>query len=79
MPADVPLLRERLALLAGEGEVRVIVCDVRALVADIVSVEALARLRLTARRLGCAIRLRRLSSELGAVLELCGLADVLPT
>ena len=42
------------------------------------AVEALARLRLTARRLGCGLRLRGPSRALEQVLAFCGLCDVLP-
>ena len=77
--ADVPMLCERLRLLVDESNVDVVDCDVRALGADVVAVEALAHLRLTARRAGCHIRLRRLSHELEGLLDLCGLNEVLPT
>jgi ABC-type transporter Mla MlaB component len=75
--AEVPALCERLRVLADESNVEVVDCDVRALAADVVAVEALAHLQLTARRLGCAIRLRRPSHELVGLLDLCGLTDVL--
>lgn len=77
--ADVPLLCERLRLLVHGSGVEVVACDVRALAADVVAIEALARLALTARRLGCRVRLRRLSRELKGLLDLCGLADALPS
>jgi hypothetical protein len=44
---------------------------------DIGVVEALARLQLAARRLGCSIRLRDPSRELCDLLDLAGLADVI--
>jgi len=77
--ADVPLLCERLRLLVDESSVDVVDCDVRSLAADVAAVETLAHLQLTARRLGCRIRLRRPSHELEALLGLCGLNEVLPT
>lgn len=77
--ADVPVLCERLRLLVDESNVDIVDCDVRALGANVVAVEALARLQLTARRAGCHIRLRRPSHELEGLLDLCGLADVLPS
>ncbi|MEA2704847.1 MAG: hypothetical protein QOJ69_2204 [Actinomycetota bacterium] len=40
---------------------------------DLSVVDALARLQLAARRLGCAIRLRDVSSELAELLDLVGL------
>lgn len=44
---------------------------------DLSLVDALARLQLTARRRGRPMRLRDVSEELRALLELVGLADVL--
>jgi hypothetical protein len=54
-----------------------IVCDVSALPADGVTVDALARLQLEARRLGLAIELRNVPFELVELLDLAGLRDVL--
>jgi STAS domain len=56
---------------------RTIVCDVGALAADVVSVDALARLRLNARRAGLDVRLHEVSSALQDLLAFVGLADVL--
>ncbi len=55
-----------------------IICDVSAMSADLATIEALARLRLSARRLGCALRLRGASDELAQLVVFCGLGDVLP-
>jgi hypothetical protein len=54
-----------------------IACDASALAADVGSVDALARLDLHARRHGYELRLCEVTSELRALLELCGLGDVL--
>jgi len=54
-----------------------IVCDVGALAPDAVTVDALARLQLTARRLGMEMRLRHASSELQDLLAFVGLCTVL--
>jgi hypothetical protein len=54
-----------------------IVCDVGALAPDAVTVDALARLRLSARRLGLELRLSRPSRELQELLAFVGLRDVL--
>jgi hypothetical protein len=54
-----------------------IVCEVGALAPDAVAVDALARLQLTARRLGLEIRLRHASSELLELIDFVGLRDVL--
>lgn len=56
-----------------------VTCDVAALApADATAIEALARLQLTARRLGRAIRLRDAPDELRDLLTLTGLRDALP-
>ena len=73
---DIVRLCERLRALAQAGDAEVIVCDVRTLAADARTVDALARLQLTARRLGRRIRLHRPSAELQALLSFLGLADV---
>lgn len=76
--ADVAAACARLRALVGASDADVVVCDVGALQADLVAVETLARLRLTARRLGCGLRLRGASGALEQVLAFCGLCDVLP-
>jgi hypothetical protein len=73
--ADVTTACERLHALAGD--VDVITCDVSALAAELAAVNALARLALVARRLGCPLRVRRVSPELRDLVELCGLSDAL--
>jgi ABC-type transporter Mla MlaB component len=74
---DVPRLCERLRAVLERSDAAVVVCDVGALAADAVTVEALARLQLTACRRGRRIRLQRASHELRQLLSLVGLADVL--
>lgn len=54
----------------------VIHCDAGALAADALTVDALARLALAARRRGRRVRLSRPSPELAALLSLVGLAEV---
>ena len=76
---DVPRLCERLRVLLTSSDAEVVICDVGALRADAVTVEALARLQLTAYRFGRQIRLDRVSRELDQLLSLVGLADVLAT
>ncbi len=79
--ADIPALCERLQTLLSRNERSgaTVICDVGELGrADAVAVEALARLRLTARRLGRRLQLRRASPELQALLALMGLAEILP-
>ncbi|MEV6043077.1 STAS domain-containing protein [Streptomyces xanthochromogenes] len=71
--ADVPLLCERLRGLYGGGA-REVVCDLAAVTrADLAAVEAVARLRLTARRAGRRVRMRNAGAGLVALLELVGL------
>lgn len=55
----------------------VLTVDVGGIAADAVAVDVLARLQLTARRLGGEIRLRRVSTELQELLTFMGLAGVL--
>ena len=76
--ADVLTACARLRALVGASDADVVVCDVGALDADLVAVETLARLRLTARRLGCGLRLRGTSRALEQMVAFCGLCDVLP-
>lgn len=54
-----------------------VICDVGGLAhADLAAVDALARLRLTARRLGHQLTFRGAGADLRALLDLVGLADV---
>ena len=75
---DVQALCERLATLIATSDAETIVCDVGGLPANVRTVEALARLQLTARRRQRRIRLRRASPGLERLLEFVGLADVVP-
>jgi ABC-type transporter Mla MlaB component len=56
----------------------VALCDVQGVEPDAVTVDALARLQLAARRQGCQVRLRNASDELLQLVDFMGLADVLP-
>jgi hypothetical protein len=62
----------------SEPDPGVIVHDVGGLSADLTTIEALARLRLAARRRGCGLLLRGASRELALLVAFCGLADTLP-
>ncbi|MER5555096.1 STAS domain-containing protein [Streptomyces sp. NPDC002793] len=78
--AEVPALCAELeALLSGPSPVAVVDCDVGGVVhPDLALVEAVARLGLVARRAGgVELRLRNVPAELGALLDLVGLTDVL--
>jgi anti-anti-sigma regulatory factor len=75
--ADLPGLCGRMRGLLEESGAKVVVCDVSALVgADAVAIDALARLQLTARRLGSRICVRHASPELRDLLAFTGLADI---
>jgi len=56
---------------------RTIVCDVSALDPDALTIDALARLQLSSRRVGLEIRLRHASNELQELLAFVGLDEVL--
>jgi ABC-type transporter Mla MlaB component len=71
--ANIPHLCEALrALVAGSGAA-IVSCDVQALRPDAVTVEALARLQLTAVRLGSRVRLVHVSRELRELIDFMGL------
>ena len=77
--AAVPALCEHVRLLLANGDVDLVTCEVGGLVhPDVTAVGALARLQLTARRSGRAIRLRNAQVELRDLLALTGLRDELP-
>lgn len=74
---DLPGLCQRVCALLGESGADVAVCDVATVEPDAVTVDALARLQLAARRYGCQVRLRHASDELRRLVAFMGLADVL--
>lgn len=79
--ADIPVLCARLAdLVRPYGrEGAVVVCDVGGIAEpSAVTVEALARLRLTARRLGADIRVRGAHVRLRQLLAFTGLGEIIP-
>jgi anti-anti-sigma factor len=77
--ADVPGLCDRVGDLLEGPEHRALVCDVRAVHdADAVTVHALARMQLTAKRRGGQMRLRHASRDLERLLAFCGLGDAMP-
>jgi ABC-type transporter Mla MlaB component len=81
---DGPLSRCRIAALCSEarrllapGRFDLVMCDVGAVVEpDVMVIEALARLQLTARRAGGSIGVWRASGRLRDLLALVGLCDV---
>lgn len=75
-PLDGPE-QARLSRLLRAG--RVVTCDVAALTEpDLATVDALARLQLAAGRTGARLRLRAVPAALRELLELAGLAGLLP-
>jgi ABC-type transporter Mla MlaB component len=76
--SDLPGLCARVrALLVGTAP-SLAFCDVSDVPADAVTVDALARLQLAARRSDCTVRLRNASPQLRRLVEFMGLEDVLP-
>ena len=75
---DLPGLCDRVCALLSEGPAGVALCDVEGVAPDAVTVDALARLQLAARRHGCRVHLQRASDELLELLAFMGLCDVLP-
>jgi ABC-type transporter Mla MlaB component len=76
--SDLDGLCDRVCALLRESRAEVAFCGVVGLEPDAVTVEALARLQLGARRLGCQVRLQQASSELLQLVAFMGLTDVLP-
>jgi len=74
--AALPGLCDRVCALLAESGAAVVRCDVRGVEPDAVTVDALARLQLAARRRGCEVRLRNTSDALQELVELMGLANV---
>ena len=77
-PVDLPGLCEGVVGLLEKGAVEVAICDVSAIGVDAVTIDALARLQLVARRDGCRIRLCNASGELLELVDFMGLTNVLP-
>jgi len=77
--SDLPGLSERVCALLAASGAEVARCDVRGVEPDAVTVDALARLQLAARRHRCTVRLENASRELLDLVAFMGLADVLPS
>jgi hypothetical protein len=70
---------EQFRLLLRDAAAALVICDVGAITSpDLVTVELLARMQLTARRLGFSLQLCRASDRLLELLDLTGLRDCLP-
>ncbi|MDQ2959609.1 MAG: STAS domain-containing protein [Candidatus Dormibacteraeota bacterium] len=75
---DLPGLYGRFCALLTAGRPTVAWCRLYEVDADAVTVDALARLQLAARRHGCVIRLRGASGDLRDLVAYMGLETVLP-
>jgi uncharacterized protein len=75
----IPSLCARVRAVVEGSDADQVVCDVSAVIdPDAVTVDGLARLQLTIRRLGRRIRVRYMCDELHGLLDLMGLADIVP-
>ena len=74
---DLAGLYDRVCALFARDRPAVALCECATVGADAVTVDALARLQLAAKRAGCQVRLRRASRELASLVALMGLSDVL--
>ncbi len=75
---DLPGLCDRICRLLQSTTGEIVVCDVEGVEPDAVTVDALARLQLAARRNACRITLQGASMQLRELVDLMGLRDVLP-
>jgi ABC-type transporter Mla MlaB component len=77
--SDLPGLCNRVCALFAASDAEIARCDVRGVQPDAVTVDALARLQLAARRHRCSVRLANASRELLDLVAFMGLVDVLPS
>jgi ABC-type transporter Mla MlaB component len=78
-PDDIAGLCRRLGALLAEGRTGRVVIDVAGLSdPDVSTVDAVARLQLTAKRAGSSVELRHACERLRELLALVGLTDVVP-
>ena len=76
--SDLPGLCDRVCAILTDVPADEALCDVRGVEPDAVTVDALARLQLAARRRGCRVRLRNASPALLDLVTFMGLTEVLP-
>ena len=76
-PVQVRAVCAALRLRLTSGEVGLVVIDAGLLAEEVAAVDALARVALTARRGGAAVRVRRAQPALRSLLVLLGLDQVL--
>jgi len=71
--AELPGLYRRICSLFELSDARTAYCDVRGIAADAVAIDALARLKLAARRRGVTLEVLGASPELRALIGFAGL------
>jgi ABC-type transporter Mla MlaB component len=74
---DLPGLCDRVCRVFAANAAAEILCDVRSVAPDAVTVDALARLQLAAHRNGRKVRLQNVSPELLELVEFMALENVL--
>ncbi|MGH3142242.1 MAG: STAS domain-containing protein [Gaiellales bacterium] len=74
---DLPGLCDRVCRVLAENAAVELLCDVRSVAPDAVTVDALARLQLAAHRNGRKVRLQNASPQLLELVEFMALDDVL--
>jgi ABC-type transporter Mla MlaB component len=76
---DIPGLCARARGLMDQGAIGQVICDVATVTSpDAVTLDALARLQLAARRRGCRVALRHACIDLLGLLAVAGLSDIVP-
>jgi hypothetical protein len=75
--SDIPALTARVSALISGASATTVLCDVDRAPSDAVTAEALAKLKLAARRHGCRLIVRCTSSDLTSLLSFMGLDRVL--
>jgi ABC-type transporter Mla MlaB component len=76
---DLRGLCGRVCALLDDSGASVALCDVAGVGVDAVTVDAVARLQVAARRRGCVVRLRNASRELLDLVAFMGLENVVAT
>lgn len=78
-PADIPGLCEGVRRALESDRRALVICDVGAITQpDAATVDAIARLQLTAKRMDRLLRLRDVCPRLQELIDLAGLSEVLP-
>ena len=75
--SDLPGLSDRVCKLLEQSAATVALCDVTGVEPNAVTVDALARLQVGAKRRGCRVHLLNASDELMELVAFMGLEDVL--